>query len=78
MAAECINSRAKELGIERPKIRNRQAIFNQNTLIYVMINLRAFFCVVNRRRFAVGTTSGSGMLVWHAHYGTSAKAASGA
>ena len=41
MAAECINSRAKELGIERPKIRNRQAIANQNTLIYVLINLRA-------------------------------------
>ena len=27
--------------IERPKLRNRQAIANQNTLIYLLINLRA-------------------------------------
>jgi len=40
-ATERINSQAVELGIERPKIRNRQAIANQNTLIYVLINLRA-------------------------------------
>ncbi len=39
-ATERINSQATELGIERPKLRNGQAIANQNTLIYVLINLR--------------------------------------
>lgn len=39
-ANERINSQAVELGIERPKIRNGQAIANINTLIYVLINLR--------------------------------------
>ena len=29
------------LGIERPKLRNQQAIANQNTLIYILINLRS-------------------------------------
>lgn len=40
-ASERINSQAEALGIERPKLRNGQAIANQNTLIYVLINLRA-------------------------------------
>ncbi len=40
-ATERVNSQAVELGIERPKIRNGPAIANQNTLIYVLINLRA-------------------------------------
>jgi hypothetical protein len=40
-ATERINSLAKELGIERPKLRNQQSITNQNTLIYVLLNLRA-------------------------------------
>jgi hypothetical protein len=40
-ATERINSLAVELGIERPRLRNGQAITNQNTLIYVLINLRA-------------------------------------
>lgn len=39
-ASERINSQAVELGIERPKIRNGQAIANLNTLIYTLINLR--------------------------------------
>jgi hypothetical protein len=39
-ATERINSQAVELGIERPKIRNGQAIANINTLIYILINLR--------------------------------------
>jgi hypothetical protein len=39
-ATERINSQATELGIERPKLRNRRAITNQDTLIYVLINLR--------------------------------------
>jgi hypothetical protein len=40
-ATERINSQAEALGVERPKIRNLKAIANQNTLIYVLINLRA-------------------------------------
>jgi hypothetical protein len=40
-AAERINAQATELGIERPKLRNGAAIANLNTLIYVLINLRA-------------------------------------
>ncbi len=39
-ATERINSQSTEIGIERPKLRNRRAITNQNTLIYVLINLR--------------------------------------
>ena len=40
-ATERVNSQAVDLGIERPKFRNGQAIANRNTLIYVLINLRA-------------------------------------
>ena len=40
-AVERIFSQAVNLGIERPKLRNHQAIANQNTLIYILINLRA-------------------------------------
>jgi hypothetical protein len=40
-ATERINSQAVELGIERPKLRNGHAIANHNTLIYIVINLRA-------------------------------------
>jgi hypothetical protein len=40
-ANERINSQAVALGIERPKLRNGQAIANLNTLIYILINLRA-------------------------------------
>jgi Transposase DDE domain len=38
---ERINSQAKELGIERPKVRNRRSVANLTTLIYVIINVRA-------------------------------------
>ena len=38
---ERLFSLAKDLGIERPKLRNGQAIANLNTLIYVLLNLRA-------------------------------------
>lgn len=37
---ERINSQAKELGIERPYLRNQRSITNQDTLIYILINLR--------------------------------------
>ena len=40
-AVERIFSQAVALGIERPKLRNRQAITNLNTLTYILINLRA-------------------------------------
>ena len=40
-ADERANSQAVALGIERPKLRRQSAIVNQNTLIYVLINLRA-------------------------------------
>ena len=39
-ATERINSQALALGIERPFLRRQSAIANQNTLIYVLINLR--------------------------------------
>ena len=39
-ATERINSQAVALGIERPHLRNGPAIANQNTLIYLLINLR--------------------------------------
>jgi hypothetical protein len=39
-ATERINSQAVALGIERPHLRNGQAIANENTLIYLLINLR--------------------------------------
>lgn len=40
-AVERIFSQAVALGIERPKLRNQQAITNRNTLTYLLINLRA-------------------------------------
>ena len=40
-ATERINAQAKALGIERPHLRSQQAIANQITLIYTLINLRA-------------------------------------
>ena len=39
--AERINSQAEALHITRPKLRRGSAIANQNTLIYILINLRA-------------------------------------
>ena len=39
-ACERINIQAVALGIERPHLRNGDAIANQNTLIYLLINLR--------------------------------------
>ncbi|MEZ4737152.1 MAG: transposase [Caldilineaceae bacterium] len=41
-ACERINSQAVALGIERPHLRNQQSITNQTTLIYVLINLRTY------------------------------------
>ena len=48
-ATERINSQAFALGIEQPKLRNQQSITNQNTLIYVVINLRALDRVRQRK-----------------------------
>lgn len=47
-ACERINAQALDLGIERPKLRNQRSIANQNTLIYVLINLRALQRVKER------------------------------
>lgn len=41
-ASERINSLALALGIERPKLRNQRSIANHNTLLYVVLNLRAW------------------------------------
>jgi len=38
---ERINSQAQALGIERPKVRNGRSVKNLNTLIYLIINVRA-------------------------------------
>jgi hypothetical protein len=40
-ACERINSQAQGLGIERPKVRNGRSVRNLNTLIYIIINVRA-------------------------------------
>ena len=48
-ATERVNSQAVELGIEHPKLRNGQAITNLNTLIYVLINLRALQRIRQRK-----------------------------
>jgi len=48
-AGERINAQAKELGIERPYLRRQSAIANQNTLIYVLINLRALQRIRQRK-----------------------------
>ena len=39
--AERINSQAKALGIERPKVRHRPAVARLNTLTYILINAKA-------------------------------------
>ena len=44
-AVERVFSQAVSLGIERPKLRNKQAIANQNTLAYLLINLRAMLAL---------------------------------
>ena len=40
-ATERINSQAKALGIERPKVRNSASVRNLNTLTYIVINVQA-------------------------------------
>jgi hypothetical protein len=40
-SCERINSQAKELGIEQPKVRNGSSVANLNTFIYLIINVRA-------------------------------------
>ena len=40
-AAERINSQAKALGIENPKVRNIYSVINLNPLTYLVINARA-------------------------------------
>lgn len=40
-SAERINSQAKEIGIERPKVRNQRSVERLNTLTYITVNVRA-------------------------------------
>lgn len=47
-AVERIFGLALDLGIERPKLRNKVAITNQNTLIYVLLNLRRLRDMTNK------------------------------
>jgi len=50
-SCERINSQAKELGIERPKVRNGPSVSHLNTLTYIVMNVRALQRVqsINRR-----------------------------
>lgn len=48
-AVERIFAQALDLGIERPKLRNQQAIVNLNSLTYLLINLRALQRVLEKR-----------------------------
>lgn len=48
-ATERVNALALNLGIEWPKLRNRQAITNHNTLIYILLNLRAIHRVLAKK-----------------------------
>lgn len=47
-ATERINSLAKELGIERPLLRNHRSIANHNTLIYILLNVRTLRRIQSR------------------------------
>ena len=46
-SCERINSQAQALGIERPKVRTQHSVANLNTLIYLVINVRALERVVS-------------------------------
>lgn len=46
---ERVNSQAVELGIERPKLRNQRSIANQNTLLYVLLNLQTLQRIQTRQ-----------------------------
>lgn len=44
-SAERVNSQAKALGIERPKVRNAESVQRLNTLTYIVVNARALLRV---------------------------------
>jgi hypothetical protein len=48
-ATERLNAQATALGIERPRLRNGKAIANLNTLIYILINLRALLRIRQKK-----------------------------
>lgn len=56
-ATERLFSQARELGMERPKLRNGAAIANLNTLIYVLLNLRTLQRIHQRLRAGSATES---------------------
>lgn len=47
-AVERIFSQVTALGIERPKLRNHAAIANTNTLLYLLVNLRAMHALMQQ------------------------------
>ncbi|GCE27882.1 hypothetical protein KDA_33660 [Dictyobacter alpinus] len=49
-SCERINSQAKELGIEHPRVHNGRSVANLNTLIYLVINVRALLRVKSINR----------------------------
>jgi hypothetical protein len=49
-SCERINSQAKEVGIERPHLRNRRSVSNLNTLIYIFINTRTLDQAISTNR----------------------------
>jgi hypothetical protein len=49
-ASERINAQATALGLERPKLRHIKPIANQNTLTYVLINLRALHRIRSKKQ----------------------------
>jgi hypothetical protein len=48
-ASERINSQAVDFGIERPRLRNGPAIINQNTLIYILIDLHGLHRIRDKK-----------------------------
>ena len=56
-ATERINALAVELGIERPKFRNRRSITNSNSLIYILLNLRAIHRIRRKKQPLGGAPS---------------------
>ncbi|GER89786.1 hypothetical protein KDW_39480 [Dictyobacter vulcani] len=49
-SCERINSQAKALGIERPRVHNHRSVANLNTLTYVIINGRALSRAISINR----------------------------
>jgi hypothetical protein len=64
-ACERINSQAKALGIETPKVRNGRSVRTLNTLIYVLINVQAFPRVSKKGGILLVSIRTECALLWH-------------